>query len=77
MTIPVERTRAVLAAREFLYDLLDPQKTPRVPRSVRRRAISVLRHFPGINDLLHSSRTCASVWGEPEWKDSEHAGDTR
>lgn len=46
MTLPDERYRAIKYAREFLYELLDPKKTPRVPRSVRNRASSVLRHFP-------------------------------
>jgi len=46
MTLPDERTRAVLSAGDFLLDLLDPKKTPRVPLSVRRRASAVLHHFP-------------------------------
>lgn len=46
MTMPDERFRAVNYAREFLYDLLDPKKTPRVPRPVREHARRVLRHFP-------------------------------
>lgn len=69
MTVPVERTRAVLSARTFLYDLLDPAKTPRVPRPIRQRAIRVLRHYPSATDLLISSRHCASVWGEPEFEE--------
>lgn len=46
MTLPDERLRSVTYAQEFLYDLLDPKKTPRVPLSVRRRAGQVLRHYP-------------------------------
>ncbi len=46
MTLPYERYRALLAAREFLLDLLHSQKTPRVPSEVRNRAYDVLRHFP-------------------------------
>jgi hypothetical protein len=47
MTIPSERYRAIQKAREFLRDLLDPKKTPKVPKEIRRQAGSVLRHFPG------------------------------
>lgn len=33
-------------AKQLCEDLMDPKKTPRVPRDIRRRAYSVLRHFP-------------------------------
>ena len=46
MTIPVERTRAVIHTRQFLYDLLDPKKTPRVSKSIRESARHCLRHYP-------------------------------
>jgi hypothetical protein len=47
MTLPDERYRALLWAEQFIKDLLDPSKTPRVPRAVRAQARSVLRHYPG------------------------------
>lgn len=47
MTLPDERYRAMRLAESFLQDLLDPGKTPRVPRAVRQQARSVLRHYPG------------------------------
>lgn len=46
MTIPSEEIRSLGNAWRFLLDLLDPKKTPRVPRSVRVRARGVVRHFP-------------------------------
>lgn len=46
MTMPHERLRAVNSARGFLVSLLDPAKTPRVPRAIRRGAGAVLRHYP-------------------------------
>ena len=51
MTLPDERYRAVLAAEQFLQDLLDSSKTPRVPRDIRARARSVLRHYPSRYDM--------------------------
>lgn len=51
MTLPDERYRAVLAAEQFLQDLLDSKKTPKVPRAVRDRARSVLRHYPSRYDM--------------------------
>ena len=47
MTLPDERYRALKWAEEFLQDLTDPQKTPRVPKRIRAQARSVLRHYPG------------------------------
>lgn len=46
MTIPSERTRAVLFAEEFLMDLCNPKKTPKVPKYIRQQASIVLRHYP-------------------------------
>jgi hypothetical protein len=49
--MPDERFRAVRYAREFLYDLLDPKKTPKVPKEIRQRALRVLRHYPMESDM--------------------------
>ncbi len=51
MTLPDERYRAVLMAERLLKDLCDRSKTPRVPREIRDRARSVLRHYPGEWDM--------------------------
>jgi hypothetical protein len=63
MTIPVERTRAVTATREFLYALLDPKKTPRVPRAIRQWASRCARHYPGSYDLHEAARLCPKSFG--------------
>jgi hypothetical protein len=47
MTLPDERYRALRWAEEFLIDLTDPSKTPRVPREIRSQARNILRHYPG------------------------------
>lgn len=46
MTVLSERVRAVLAAKQFLYELSFPAETPGVPSAIRKRALAVLRHFP-------------------------------
>lgn len=46
MSLPDEKTRAMQSARKFLYDLLNPQATPRVPKAVRDRARRVVKHYP-------------------------------
>ena len=51
MTVPCERTRAVNQTREFLFELLDPKKTPRVPKAIRQTAGHLLRHYPTNYDM--------------------------
>ena len=66
MTLPDERTRAVLYARQFLLDLLDPKKTPGVPKSIRVRASMVLRHYPGTIEMEPTMRWLPEIWGKLE-----------
>ena len=46
MTTPDEEARAIASVRQFLYDLMSPQATPRVPAYVRQRARRVSKHYP-------------------------------
>jgi hypothetical protein len=61
MTLPDERYRALKAAESFLQDLLDPSKTPRVPRHIRQRARSVLRHYPSSYYLEELARRAPDI----------------
>jgi hypothetical protein len=51
MTVPRERTNAVVFTESFLYDLIDPKKTPRIPKAIRQRALGLLRHYPSQFDM--------------------------
>lgn len=51
MTLPFERTNAVSNVERFLMELCDPQKTPRLPKEIRRRAGSLLKHYPNSFDM--------------------------
>ena len=69
MTIPVERTHAVLNTEAFLYRLLDPADTPRVPSRVRDEARRLLRHYPSENDMVLAASAAPSVfavWRTPK-----------
>jgi hypothetical protein len=46
MTLPDERYRALRCGQQFLLDLLNPKVTPKVPKYIRQRAGSILRHYP-------------------------------
>ena len=47
MTLPYERYNSIKWTEQFLLELCDPKKTPRVPRAIRQRAYALLRHYPG------------------------------
>ena len=46
MTLPDEWFISMRKNRDFLFDLLNPEKTPKVPREIRKRASECLKHFP-------------------------------
>ena len=50
MSLPSEEKRALEQTRMFLVELLDPKQTPRVPKSIRRRAHRLLKHYPFLID---------------------------
>lgn len=64
MTIASERTRAVNSTYDFLFDLLDPKKTPRVPKQIRQQARSLLRHYPCRWDMEMVVREGSSRFGD-------------
>ena len=68
VTLPDERYRAVVNAQIFLRALLDPKKTPRVPRDVRETAARILRHYPSIFDLWHAKMDFDAVFKIPREK---------
>lgn len=46
MSLPSEEAAAIESVRRFLFDLLNPKVTPRVPKAVRERARRVVKHYP-------------------------------
>lgn len=53
MTLPDERTRAVLRVERFLMDLRNPKKYPRIPKAVREEASRLLRHYPTQYNMMY------------------------
>jgi len=51
MTIPIERTAAVLRTRQFLFELVSPQHTKRIPSKIREMARGLLKHYPSEFDF--------------------------
>lgn len=44
--MPIEHLWTIQNTRRFLFDLVDPGKTPKVPRSIRLEARNRLKHYP-------------------------------
>ena len=63
MTLPDERYRAILWAKRFLEELYrDRKKYPRISKSVRQEAYSILRHFPSEWDMDRASNGAPEVF---------------
>ena len=52
MTTTEEMLRAIDSAHAFLFDLMNPQSTKRVPTEIRQRARRVVKHFPFSSDYM-------------------------
>jgi hypothetical protein len=72
MTIPIERSFAILNTREFLRSLLDPKETPRVPKWIRTEALWCLKHYPNNVDMDRARDLAPKVFGtNKEFRDED------
>lgn len=46
MTVPSEEIRTLQYTRQFLFRLLQPRLTPRIPQAIREEARQLLKHYP-------------------------------
>jgi hypothetical protein len=53
MTMPNERTRALIQTRDFLVELADDSA---LTASIRRQARQLLRHYPKPNEILRAGQ---------------------
>ena len=61
MTLPDERYRAVVQTQKFLVEILS---TPRVPKAIKDRARSCLRHYPNDWDMKRAADGAPDVFQE-------------
>jgi hypothetical protein len=66
MTLPFERTYSVINTRQFLLALLNKEKTPRVPKEIRRQARNLLKHYPTEFDLERAVEKSSDIFGCPK-----------
>jgi hypothetical protein len=64
MTMPFERTRAVLQTREFLQWMLSAEATLEMFKQAKREARTLLRHYPSSIDL-HLAHLACPMWFGP------------
>ena len=64
MTMPNERYYSIRTTRAFLVDLMDPKKTPRVPKEIRMKAYYCLKHYPGEYHMGEAAIQAPEIWGE-------------
>jgi hypothetical protein len=63
MTIPFERTRALLQTRELLRQLKSPSETRRIPRWLREQAKALATHFPTYADVEQAHQALPELYG--------------
>lgn len=69
MTLPYERTRALINAHEFLVRLSSAYSEngiKRIPTEVRREARWLLKHFPRPYDLYAAAKCAPDVFDPQE-----------
>ena len=70
MTLPNERYNAIKYTEAFLKSLLDPKVTPRVPKEIRQRAYSCLRHYPSKYHMDVLATKCPGILETPDPADA-------
>lgn len=63
MTIPYERTRALIQTSDLLKRLQDSEETPRVPRWLREHAKTLLRHYPDCASIELAHKALPHLFG--------------
>ena len=63
MTVPSERTRALVRDKGFLAAMMDPKQTPRTPRWMRGQAKAILRHYPSLAEIDMAHKALPNTFG--------------
>lgn len=78
MTIPFERTRAIIQARELLKQLQDIGESPNIPTWLRQQAKDLLEHYPSFADIEKAHKALPELFGPaPPFSRLSGSGDVR
>ena len=72
MTMPHERTRAILGAEEVLRGLLDRNKHPETTDETRRDIRWALRHYPEPHNIDNIARECPDELSRTDAPEIQH-----
>lgn len=62
--MPNERFYAIRNTRAFLVELMDPKKTPRIPKEIRLKAYYAIKHFPGEHHMEKVRELAPEIFGD-------------
>lgn len=65
MTVPEERTRAVLETMRFLQALSEGRMSRKSPEMLQEYARMLLRHYPSTSDMHLTSEAFPAWWAPP------------
>lgn len=66
MTMPTERSRAVLDTRDFLERLARAELVEESPQTLMTWAKALLRHYPEDTHIRLASKALPAYWSSPE-----------
>ncbi len=70
MTMPSERTRAVLSTRRFLEELCSGEDFLNLPKDVRETARQLLRHYPDVWHIDMAAVAWPEAWAPASRKNT-------
>ena len=75
MTMPSERTRALIWAGEFLCEI---QRSDTAPAALKEQAQHIMRHFPEAGEIMLAAQRSIAIDAPAVWlAPVEHVGDWR
>ena len=63
MTIPFERTRALVECQQFLTELAEPSWLHQDPAELQRIALWLLRHYPTLLNIESAHEALPELYG--------------
>ena len=68
MTVPYERTMALLRTRDLLIELATGADSGLEPTTLSRRAAALLKHYPQSIHVERSASALPDIWAAPNSK---------
>lgn len=66
MTLPYERTRAVLSTKQLFLDILDNKPYTKTRKGLKEAVSACLRHYPWDSDMKQVIKKAPEIFGDLE-----------